>query len=68
MFTYSLFINVVINVEGRNGQLDYEKTYRHVHEASKIFLADGQGLNKNLNFALNSAIKESRFSFVSALL
>ena len=51
-------INVVINVEGRNGQLDYEKTYRHVHEASKVFYADGQGLNKNLNFALNSTIKK----------
>lgn len=51
-------INVVINIEGKNGQLDYEKTYRHVHEATKIFVADGQGLNANLNFALNSAISK----------
>tara|TARA_B100000579_G_C22490077_1_gene692011 strand:+ start:112 stop:684 length:573 start_codon:yes stop_codon:yes gene_type:complete len=51
-------ISVVINAEAKNSGSNFQKTYRFSNEERIVFIAEGSGLDKNLNAALNKTISE----------
>ncbi len=51
-------ISVVINAEAKNSGANFQKTYRFSNEERIVFIAEGSGLDRNLNNALNITISE----------